>query len=487
MKIDIVSKICDVAAGLLQSKRLARAILVGVSILFVVYAVFTIALRISAPIQFDVFEGKELCKAYDYACGNDIYQDPGVGPAADIYTPLSPMLLSLVLRVVSPTFMWGRLLSMIYSVITGILFFRYLWPKQGCTRALQFLLVALFFSTAWRTNWFMCAVKPDALCHMLWIAAFVVALYGRRFSVVGSALLLVLAFYTKQTALFALPGTFAFLFLRRRRDGLMFALIYGVAFVVMIPVLKSLTGDWLPFYVFGRMANDSGHGFPVTLLSQHFFSLVTLPLILVATVFSVASMQRGWELPGYRLALFNLPFLVAGSVLTTASVGGNLNCMMPAFYGMLWVASFALYWWDKEHRDSIKVLWAAVLLLVMQFDANFPYHINKALGHFDQDFVEAVDFLKDQEGSMYAPSNNILTLLAGHPENDDMVLAWFVSAREDSGLTRIKRKMNSLRFDWLILTDSTFDRCKLTKESLLEYETIRRFGEWEVLHKRAQL
>jgi hypothetical protein len=341
----------------------------------------------------------------------------------------------------------------------------------------------MFLSVAWRTNWFVCALKPDALCHLFWLGAFAVALYAGRWAATGAALLLVAAFYTKQTALFAIPGLLVFFFLRGWRDGLVFSVVLGSGLVVMFPVLKLLTGSWMAFYVFGRMSVNAGGGFPISNLAGHFFSLSATPLLLAASIAGIALARTKWEDPGYRLALLSLPCLVGGSVLTTSSVGGNLNSMMPAFYGMLFLGSYALAWGFERWRGQAGYTWAVLLLLAMQFDALFPYHVSKGLGRLDKDFVEVVAFLKGREGSMYAPSHNVLTLLAGQVENDDRTLAWFISNRTGAGLDRIRAKMNSGAFEWLVLTAFTHDIKDLTPETLAMYEPVEEFGEWTILHR----
>ena len=481
-----MNKICTRVLGMAESVSLARVLLTILSVVFIGYALAIIALRINCPVQFDVFEGKELCKAYDFANGADIYRDPSVGGATDIYTPFYPMLLSRILLVVPPSFFWGRLLSMLASGLTCLIFVRWLWARPSGDRPMILLLVAMFLSVAWRTNWFVCALKPDSLCHLFWLGAFAVALYAGRWAATGSALLLVAAFYTKQTAVFAIPGLLVFFFLRGWRDGLVFSMVLGLGMMIMFPVLKLLTGSWMAFYVFGRMSVNAGGGFPVSSLAGHFFSLSALPLLLVSSIVGIVLVRAKWDDPGYRLALLSLPCLVGGSVLTTSSVGGNLNSMMPACYGMLFLGSYAIAWGFERWRGQAGYAWAVLFLLGMQFDALFPYHASKGLGRLDKDFVEVVTFLKGAEGSMYAPSHNVLTLLAGHAENDDRTLAWFISNRTGAGLDRIRAKVNSCTFDWLILTGFTHDIADLTQDTLARYETAREFGEWTILHKRPQ-
>lgn len=462
------------------------AIAIGtIATILTLYGAAIVLMRAALPVQLGIFEGKTLCIAIDFAGGSKIYQDPAVHGAADIYTPLYPMLLSLVHRVADPTFLWGRLLTVAMTVATGAVFALYfLRRKSGDSGLVVAVVVALFTSVAWHTEWFYSALKSDVMCHLLWVLAAVAALRRGAIPSTCAALLIVLAFFSKQTALFAVPGIALFLLIEDRRDFAVFVVSLGVLSVVVLQILKLAAGDWMPFYIFGRMEIQASHMFPVSKLMSYTYSLRWAPVTCAAAIFAVASIPRLWSVRPYRLAVLGAPFLLGGSILTAASEGGGYNSLIPGLYGLVFLAGFGLERAIAEIRPRPAVGWLLAAGLVLQMDASWPYNLSKARGKFDQDFVKIVDFLREQDGSMYCPSHNVITMLAGHRELDDRVLAKYIKPKLPVAYERIVAKMNSGSFDWLILDKHEEDLDLMQPAALAVYDEPIDFDSWLVYRRK---
>ena len=103
----------------------------------------------------------------------------------------------------------------------------------------------------------------------------------------------------------------------------------------------------------------------------------------------------------------------------------------------------------------------------------------------DQDFIQAVDFLSEQEGTMYCPSHPVITLLAGHRNNDDRILAEYIRPNEPKAYDRVVASMNSAQFDWLILDRHEEDLELIRPDVLARYDEPRDFDSWLVFKKLA--
>lgn len=474
-----------IISGIIESRRLAVAVLVASSMLLIIYTVVITVLRINLPAQLDVYEGKVLCQAIEFSLGNKIYRDPSKFGAADMYTPVYVLLLGSIHRLAEPSFFWGRLLSAFASLLTGLLILWYYYIHSKGNKLLMVIIAALFSGIAWHTAWFYSALKTDALSHLMWLIGLGVLAnkpQNMKYSAIA-AVILALAFFVKQTALFALPGAVLFLLLERRRNAVVFITVYIASWTCLLYVLMGLSGEWLPQFIFNRMSTQAGGMFPFARLFHFFFSLNGTPLIMVGALASVALFGKFRHITAYRLAFLSLPFMLGGSVLTASSTGGSYNSMLPAYITLLFIAGFSICELLERFPQRAEPIWLLALLMAFQIDPMTPYNISKARGSFDQDFVQTVEFLQKQSGSMYAPSHNVLTLLAGRPLFDDRVLAGYISKWAPEAAERIVARVNSGEFDLLVMARHEDDMAMLAPETVRLYEVAADFGSWIVLQK----
>jgi hypothetical protein len=468
----------------LPPERLTLVLLWTVALALLAYGLGILILRAVLPAQLGIFEGKTLCQAWDAAQGLPIYRDPALHGVADIYTPLYPLLLSLVHRFAAPSFLWGRLLTLALAGATGFVLVRFAVREAGLSRLGGVVVAALFVSIAWYTEWFFSALKSDVLCHLLWVAGYLALRRpGARAAALAGALV-ALAFFAKQTALFALPGAVCVLLLTDRRRLVVFTTAWLVAMGGGFVLFRLLAGDWMGFYIFSRMRIQADHGFPVSKMWMFAFSYRWAPATLALAALGLAAWRRHGSDPSYRLWVCALPFLLGGSVLTAASEGGGFNSLLPGFYALTVLAIFGLRS-VLPAGDALRPVrvGALALLLAWQMDASAPYNVSKALGRFDRDFVRLVAFLREQPGTMYAPSHNVITLLAGRSAHDDRVLAKYIEPLTKQPVERIARRMNSGEFGWLVLDKHEGDAALLTAETRARYGEPQDFASWVVLRR----
>jgi len=442
-------------------------------------------LVVRMPSYVDAWEGKHLCEAWTLAHGEHIYRDPALYGAAAMYTPLYPVLLSPVLRIAPPLFLWGRILSLLFSFGIGAILVAYVW-RETKDRLVALIGATLFLSVAWATCWYFALVRADSLLNLCWIAGYAVLVQRpswRGSFIAGS--LLALAFFAKQTALMAIPGAILYILFTERRRLFPFCvgmLVSGIAFYF---IFTHVAGDLLWFYVFGRTVTQAGR-VSIPAIMQYFFSLSGSPFTLLGAILAVVWIQDLWKIQGYRLALLSLPFLLAGSCFSASAPGAGANSMMPVYLALVFLACFGIHQWISLAGDKNTIWVALALLMVFQMDPQPVYRINKFRGKFDKDFTELVAFLKKQPGTMYAPSDNVLTLLASRPVMDDKYLAGEVAwhSTDTRPRERILRRMNSGENDWLITKKIHKDEDLMLDSTRERYSIAATFGEWSVWKKR---
>lgn len=490
-------------------ERLARGLLILVAGFTIVYALAIMALNVGLPAQVDVWEGKLLCESYRWRQTGSFYDDPVTNGAASIYTPLYQITLGILAGSLPPAFAWGRLLSMIATMATGLVILAWcgllsragepaqsapgsgaglhrqdspaLWPHA-------WLVWALFMSCAWNTDWFAVMVKTDALCHALWITGALLSAGRRTLTVIAGAMLMALAFYVKQTALFAVPGVGLFLLVHNRKLCWRWSLAYTISMAAGWLAFASLAGEWMQFYLIGRTAAQVERTLPGAEMWRVLFTIRDLPLLVLGTMAAIGCYPLLNKNRRYHAALWILPFVFAGSVWTTTAPGAGPNSMMPLLYMMVVLSGFGVTCLVRsEMASDWRVPLALSVLLLVQFDNRAPYRVSKSLGRFDRDFVEVVDYLREQPGSVYAPTHNVFTLLLERPVYDDLVLAREIGwhFRDAEPQNRIGNRVNSGAYQWLIMDKPHGDANLFTPKGRDQYIVALETDTWTVF-KRLQ-
>lgn len=469
----------------LARPSVAKRAVILLGCLLMAYGVGLLVLRTVLPVQLDVMEGKVFCQAYEVAIGNPAYRDPGAPGAPPMYTPFYALLMGQILKVVPPLFLWGRAASLVVSVLTLLLLAR---PFRDAPERLWvlFLMAVMFAASAWETEWTACAFRPDALCHMVWILGLILTLRRRATWDAAGALLMAMAFFAKQTAVLALPGTLLYLWLDTPRRAVRFAMLWAVGFGLGFALTRLWAGEGTAFHVFYRMGLQVERSFPLSQVMHHAGSFRESPLTVAAVIAAAAGWQRLWEVPAYRMAMCNLPFLFLGGVLTASAYTAGANSLMPAFYGMILAGGFSWSVVPDAWKHRSLFWWSLCALAVLQFDARMPYHVSKSLGRFDQDYAGVVQYLRHQGGTMYCPSDNSITLLAGHQGYDDRHLAWEIDPACTGPVRRVAARMNACDTEWLIIKRSERDEDVLVEATRRRYEPAADFGDWQVWRRRGE-
>jgi hypothetical protein len=241
--------------------RLPRILYTCLLLLAATYAIALVAIvacRLTWPFEIEWMEGGTLMHAVQLRLGHSIYRAPRVDFVPYFYTPLYAMVLAAASQLGVPlSFGLGRSVSALATVATMVMLY-VAGSRDGgrsCGVLAAFLYAALFrFCGAWYD-----LVRTDALSMALLLGAALAGYRARRpRGAVFAAILLVAAFFAKQTAaVFAVPIGLCLLW-RDRRLGVVFCAAVAVLGVGFVCAYNVATQGWFWFYVF---QGHQGHRF----------------------------------------------------------------------------------------------------------------------------------------------------------------------------------------------------------------------------------
>lgn len=245
---------CSYLGGALALRfaSVLRKSLLGLAVAYAVVLAAVVARRIAFPFEIEWMEGGMLTHAVRLRLGQPIYAPPNADFVAFFYTPLySAVLAGLATLGVPLGFALGRAVSALATLATMGLLYAIATREAGRTWG---VFAACFYAAFFRfAGAFYDVARPDALAMALALGSAAVGAAAYRTRALGPAaiagLLIVAAFFTKQTtAVFAPPIALA-LATRRWSAGAVFAATAGAAGTLGVWLVNRATAGWFWFYV----------------------------------------------------------------------------------------------------------------------------------------------------------------------------------------------------------------------------------------------
>ncbi|MSP61372.1 MAG: hypothetical protein EXR72_13705 [Myxococcales bacterium] len=300
---------------------------------------YLFARRVAYPYDLEWMEGGMLCHALRLLEGKPLYAPPSVDFIPFFYTPLYPALLAALSRVFGLGYAMARAtsaLSFLFSCWLGYTFAR----RHGGSRTAAATAMAIPLAAFVRTGTFHDLARPDSLWLALSTAGLLAIYRGARDSdgarrtdlrrhlvIAGAGVLLVLAFFTKQTAApMMIAGGAALLLLDWRLVPTFGATLAAVGLPLLYACNRATDG-WFWTYVF------KGH-------QQHDFyprrAFLETPLVLLAIV-GPALVVVPWALwrrrsPALLYAVWIGAVGVAVSCLAFGTQWAYLNAYLPGVF-----------------------------------------------------------------------------------------------------------------------------------------------------------
>ena len=401
-------------------------------------------LRVAYPYDLEFIEDGMLMQAVRMAQGLPTYLPPNAGFVPHAYPPLYPWLGSWLLRLTGPALWPLRALSLAATLASALLIFA-ISRRESRETVVAAAGAALFLAgNRLMGGWYELA-RVDALFVTLALAGMALAVYRQRTvgGLIGSALLLVAAFYTKQQGLFFLAIAGLYLVWARRRQAWPYLAAAALAGIPVFFYLQATTGGGFAYYTFAIQGGSSelqGSRAVLTLGLDFGGGMGVLVLaFLAAGVFAARRLGR-------RFFLVQPWFLftaaaVAVAVLGRSSVGGNLNHLMPA-YALLCLAP-ALLWAEAAlwpQRRQRLVAWLLGTALVLQLGltlfnpvrsltgATLPLRLTPTAA-MRQAGDRLIARLAAVEGDVLIPQHPFYALLAGKMPSVQISALWHARHR----------------------------------------------------------
>jgi hypothetical protein len=210
--------------------KVFRAVALALAAWFVALLLWVFARRFAYGYDLEWMEGGMLCHALRLADGRPIYAPPSVDFIPYLYTPGYPALVFVLGKIFGIGYKLGRFISLAGFFTVAVLGYIYA-RREGGSRAAAACAIAIIFGAWVPTGTFYDLARPDSLFMGIVTAGLLVGWWKRHSYAGGVAagVLLVAAFFVKQTAAVFMPVLGLALLLAVPRT----AVVYGVTLAVV--------------------------------------------------------------------------------------------------------------------------------------------------------------------------------------------------------------------------------------------------------------
>ncbi len=212
---------------------------------------WALALRAGYGYDLEWMEGGILCHALRIARDQPLYGPPSIDFIPFLYTPFYPWLVAKLGGAGGIGYGLGRAISLVSFI--GTLLLGYVFARRGGgSRATALLAPGITAAAFVPTGAWFDLARPDTLFMFLVTAALFVGYWGRRRPAVTvlAALLMVLAFFTKQTASPFMVGLGFVLLIISWRSALLYGLTLAIVGLPALWWANRATEGWFWTYVF---------------------------------------------------------------------------------------------------------------------------------------------------------------------------------------------------------------------------------------------
>lgn len=284
-----------------------------------------------------VVEGVTMYNSMQYLDGRQPYHAPEELPFRSlVYPPGHEMLLAGFLAVLGPSLYAARLFSLLCALGAALVAGLAVWAHTRRPFA-AFLGAALVVACYGITGQWMEQVRSDALMQFLIVLGLYLcdrASHRGRFPL-GGLIVLLLALYTKQVAVFAPLAVILFLWFQDRRRATIWAVGYAVAALAIFAAMEAWSGGWFAFYIL-RVPFAAGTDWGNLNHASTFFGS-TWTLLLGVSALVVLALRTGtapeWAefRPCRTLLLWALalPGAMLFCLLQSVKWGAALNAFIP--------------------------------------------------------------------------------------------------------------------------------------------------------------
>lgn len=445
--------------------------------------------RLFYPFELEWMEGAILEHGVRIVEGKQLYVRPSIEFVNWLYQPLYYYASAAAMEIFGIGFFAGRFVSYCTTLMSVGLIFLVVRKISRERFLAPFLSVSLFLASYGTTGYSFDIARIDALLVFLLLASASCLIFSKSYlSVIGSAVLISLAFFTKQQAILYLLPCALWLFLADKKRFAVFAMCTVLLIGIGIFLLVAQNGQWYEYYVFAVPSGKVAHGgfgwlgifkvFPGYIFSIWTAgSFVILTYLLLQKKNGFKKFFLSWE--GFLTLLFLTS--VVQIALHSGDRASYKNVMLPFVCFSAILFPIAL----KKVRENLSEVASQAFLftLPIQFIALFYNPRDPLVIITDQHIAAGKKFyseLHDLPGDIYLPMHGLLPQLAGkHSFANELAIGDVFTADDTIGRT-LKREyyhaLNTHRFSYIITDDNLFRTMFHADDSISGYTFSKRIN-----------
>lgn len=377
------------------------------------------AVRFRYPLDYG--EAPLVDQAMRLAAGESIYRPDLAAPPYTVsnYPPLYPLVLALLVKLFGPSFVAGRLISVLCAVLAALLLGA-IAGRLSRDRVAAATSGLLFLAFPYVVGWSKLA-RVDLLALALSIAGLYVLVrrHATWRGVIVGGLLLVAAIYTRQSYALAAPlAAFAWLWAQNRRRAISLAALVGGMSVAVFLVLNTLASGGF-FY---NIVTANVNAFKMDNLAYWWGKLRGAAPILLLLAGLYLGMGKTFKVSeASKVSLWPLvaPYLIGAalSALTIGKIGSNMNYLLE-LCAALSLAAGAWVAWSRGRswlRSALQLLLALQTWLLMQSSLSDPVADLRGRSAPQSALAELEQIVANTEGPILADEFMGLLTLQNRP------------------------------------------------------------------------
>lgn len=384
------------------------------STFFLFNFLFVALSSITYPFHLEWMEGQTIDVIARIIAGKPLYVEPTLEYVPFIYTPLYYYASAFVAMFTGIDFFAARFVSLASALGIGALIYAWM-RKEGSSRTIAISTCGIFYATYPLSGRWLDIGRTDSLYMVLLLGGlYVLFHYRSSLSTWLAALLLVLAFFTKQSALIAgLPLLYALIIVNPTQVWHCTLRIAGMA-LVGLAAANGYSEGWFSYYVFQVPA---GHSIDSRYIAGFWTRdmLYKLPILVGLALIGLGLI---WQKDRKRALLYGaLVFgLIMSAYMARIHSGGWQNVLIPMHLALTLLSGMALVHvnarsvatGNNQHFLIVLLLLATQLsMLVYNPTPLIPTAEDKETG---EKFVERVGQI---EGDVFIPELQFVQTRAG--------------------------------------------------------------------------
>ncbi|MFC1592055.1 hypothetical protein ACFL43_05990 [Thermodesulfobacteriota bacterium] len=228
---------------------LLKALIAALALYYIAAYIFLVVKRLPYPFELEWLEGYFVAAIQRVARGQTLYPAPNAEFVPFLYPPLYYWIAGGLAKLFEPGFAVARALSVFSSFVSGAVIFLFVW-RDSAGRFCALMACGLFFACYGITDFWYDVGRVDSLFVALCLTGLYLLRYrvGTAGGAASAALVLALAFFTKQSAIFFIIFGSLFVLRQSRKRFFVFSAASAL-FVAGGTLLLSLATDgWYWFY-----------------------------------------------------------------------------------------------------------------------------------------------------------------------------------------------------------------------------------------------